>query len=38
MAKEVHGQLSSRGLRVAVVAGRFNGFIVDQLVRALLNT
>ena len=37
MPKEVHGQLSSRGMRVAVVAGRFNGFIVDQLVRGVVD-
>ena len=28
----VEGQLSAAGLRAAIVAGRFNAFIVDQLV------
>ncbi|HKE14285.1 MAG TPA: 6,7-dimethyl-8-ribityllumazine synthase [Kofleriaceae bacterium] len=37
MAKEVHGQLSSRGLRVAIVAGRFNGFIVESLVKGAID-
>jgi 6,7-dimethyl-8-ribityllumazine synthase len=37
MAKEVHGQLSSRGLRIAVVAGRFNGLIVESLVRGVID-
>jgi len=30
--KRVEGTLSAQGLRVAVIAGRFNGFIVDALV------
>jgi 6,7-dimethyl-8-ribityllumazine synthase len=30
--KTVEGQLSARGLKVAIVAGRFNAFIVDHLV------
>jgi 6,7-dimethyl-8-ribityllumazine synthase len=37
MAKEVHGQLSSRGLRVAIVAGRFNGLIVESLVKGAID-
>jgi 6,7-dimethyl-8-ribityllumazine synthase len=37
MAKEVHGQLSSRGLRVGVVAGRFNGLIVESLVKGAID-
>ena len=37
MAREVTGQLSSRGLRVAVVAGRFNGFIVESLVKGAID-
>jgi 6,7-dimethyl-8-ribityllumazine synthase len=32
MVNVVQGQLASAGLRVAVVAGRFNAFIVDRLV------
>jgi 6,7-dimethyl-8-ribityllumazine synthase len=37
MAKEVHGQLSSRGLRLAIVAGRFNGLIVESLVKGAID-
>jgi 6,7-dimethyl-8-ribityllumazine synthase len=37
MAKEVHGQLSSRGLRMAIVAGRFNGLIVESLVKGAID-
>lgn len=37
MAREVHGQLSSRGLRVAIVAGRFNGLIVESLVKGAID-
>jgi 6,7-dimethyl-8-ribityllumazine synthase len=37
VAREVHGQLSSRGLRVAVVAGRFNGLIVESLVKGAID-
>jgi 6,7-dimethyl-8-ribityllumazine synthase len=32
MPKSVEGKLSSGGLKIAVIAARFNGFIVDQLV------
>src|SRR6266545_4284418 len=37
MAKEVHGQLSSRGVRLAIVAGRFNGLIVESLVKGAID-
>jgi 6,7-dimethyl-8-ribityllumazine synthase len=37
MAREVQGQLSSRGLRVAIVAGRFNGLIVESLVKGAID-
>lgn len=37
MVKEVHGQLSSRGMRVALVAGRFNGLIVESLVKGAID-
>ena len=37
MAVEICGQLSSKGLRLAVVAGRFNGLIVESLVRGTLD-
>ena len=37
MAVEICGQLSSKGLRLAVVAGRFNGLIVESLVRGALD-
>jgi 6,7-dimethyl-8-ribityllumazine synthase len=37
MAKEVHGQLSSRGVRMAIVAGRFNGLIVESLVKGAID-
>jgi 6,7-dimethyl-8-ribityllumazine synthase len=37
MAKEVHGQLSSRGMRLAIVAGRFNGLIVESLVKGAID-
>jgi len=32
MAHTIEGKLSGAGLKVAIVAGRFNAFIVDQLV------
>jgi len=32
MSQTYEGQLSGSGLKVAVVAGRFNSFIVDQLI------
>jgi len=37
MAVEVHGQLSSRGLRLAIVAGRFNGLVVESLVKGAID-
>ncbi len=36
--KELSGALSGKGLRVAIVAGRFNGFIVERLVEAAIDT
>ncbi len=32
----VEGQLSAAGLEIAIVAGRFNGFIVDRLLEGAL--
>ncbi len=32
MTRKFEGQLTSNGLSIAIVAGRFNGFIVDSLV------
>lgn len=37
MAKEIHGQLSSRGVKLAIIAGRFNGLIVESLVKGALD-
>jgi 6,7-dimethyl-8-ribityllumazine synthase len=37
MAKEIHGQLSSRGMKLALIAGRFNGLIVESLVRGAID-
>jgi 6,7-dimethyl-8-ribityllumazine synthase len=36
--KDLSGALSAQGLRVAIVAGRFNGFIVERLVEAAVDT
>jgi 6,7-dimethyl-8-ribityllumazine synthase len=36
--KELSGELSAKGLRFAVVAGRFNGFIVERLVDGAVDT
>ena len=33
----VEGQLSAAGLRVAIVAGRFNAFVVDRLVEGAID-
>jgi len=33
----VEGQLSAAGLRVAIVAGRFNAFVVDRLVEGAVD-
>src|SRR4051794_1543520 len=35
--KHVEGKLSAAGLRVAIVAGRFNAFIVDHLVAGAID-
>ena len=32
MPRNVQGQINSAGLKVAIVAGRFNGFIVERLI------
>jgi 6,7-dimethyl-8-ribityllumazine synthase len=37
MAKVYEGQISSAGLKVAIVAGRFNNFIVDRLVEGAVD-
>ena len=31
--KEIEGNLSAKGLRIAIVASRFNSFLVEQLVK-----
>ena len=31
--KEIEGKLSAKGLKVALVASRFNSFLVEQLVK-----
>jgi 6,7-dimethyl-8-ribityllumazine synthase len=36
--KDLSGALSAQGMRVAIVAGRFNGFIVERLVEAAVDT
>jgi len=36
--RRIEGELSARGLRVAIVASRFNDFIVDRLVDAAVKT
>jgi 6,7-dimethyl-8-ribityllumazine synthase len=36
-AKIVEGKLSSAGLKVAIVAGRFNAFVVDELVEGAID-
>ncbi|MDX1561567.1 MAG: 6,7-dimethyl-8-ribityllumazine synthase [Gammaproteobacteria bacterium] len=36
--KQVTGEISARGLRVGIVAARFNDFIVDRLVDAAVET
>ena len=35
--KTIEGQLSAKGLRAAIVAGRFNSFIVDRLVEGAID-
>jgi 6,7-dimethyl-8-ribityllumazine synthase len=37
MAKEIHGQLPSRGVKLALIAGRFNGLIVESLVKGAID-
>ena len=37
MARTIDGQLSARGLKVAIVAARFNHFIVDRLVEGAVD-
>jgi len=37
MSKVMEGQISASGLKLAIVAGRFNGFIVDSLVSGALD-
>ena len=34
-ARVVEGSLNAKGLKVAIVAGRFNAFIVDRLIEAV---
>jgi 6,7-dimethyl-8-ribityllumazine synthase len=36
--KTIEGELSARGLRVGIVASRFNDFIVDRLLAAAVGT
>jgi len=36
--RQIEGELSARGLRVGIVAARFNDFIVDRLVDAAVST
>jgi 6,7-dimethyl-8-ribityllumazine synthase len=36
--RQIEGEISARGLRVAIVAARFNDFIVDRLVDAAVAT
>jgi 6,7-dimethyl-8-ribityllumazine synthase len=36
--RRIEGELTARGLRVAIVAARFNDFIVDRLVDAAVTT
>ena len=31
--KEINGNLTAKGLRIALVASRFNSFLVEQLVK-----
>ena len=36
--KQIEGERSARGLRIGIVASRFNDFIVDRLLTAAINT
>ena len=38
MVQVIEGQMSAAGMRVAIVAPRFNGFIVEQLVAGAVDT
>jgi len=38
MPHNVQGQLTSAGLKVAIVAGRFNAFIVERLIEGAVDT
>ena len=35
--KEINGELTAKGLRVALVASRFNSFLVEQLVKGAVD-
>ncbi len=35
--KEINGQLTARGVRLALVASRFNSFLVEQLVKGAMD-
>ncbi len=35
--KEINGELSAQGLKVAIVASRFNSFLVEQLVKGAVD-
>ena len=35
--KEINGELSAKGLKVAIVASRFNSFLVEQLVKGAVD-
>ena len=35
--KEVNGNLEAKGLKVALVASRFNSFLVEQLVKGAVD-
>src|SRR6185369_8237617 len=37
MARSLDGQLSAKGLKIALVASRFNSFIVERLVEGALD-
>ncbi len=37
MPKVIEGHLSSKGLRIAIAAGRFNNFITDRLIEGALD-
>ena len=33
--KEINGNLTAKGLKIALVASRFNSFLVEQLVKVI---